>query len=104
MRSVRYDCVQQQLHAGLTYKLPAWVTVFGVQALEALSAVWFPIPHDVLLASQDLVTLETAEMVHVPVSALRLSALIRKDDLRQNMICLRKTFHVGLAEKIKDGH
>lgn len=62
---------------------PAGVTVLGIEGLEAGAAVGPSLLHDVALAPQHRLALETAEVLHVPVTALCLSALIRKDDLRK---------------------
>ena len=61
--------------------LPAGVAELGEQVLEAGAAVGAAVTHDVALAAQLLVALQAAEVVHVPASALRLRALVRKDDL-----------------------
>lgn len=61
--------------------LPTGVAVLGVERLEAGAAVRPSLLHDVALASQHRLTLEAAEVLHVPVTTLRLGALIRKDDL-----------------------
>lgn len=70
-------------HLTLVYTdvLSAGVAVFGVQRLVAAAAVWSTLSHDVALAAQSRLTLKTAEMLHVPVPALRLRTLVRKDDL-----------------------
>lgn len=66
-----------------TNMFPAGVAVLGVEGLEAGAAVGPSLLHDVALASQHSLALETAEVLHVPVTPLCLSALIRKDDLRK---------------------
>ena len=58
------------------------ITVLGEHAVEAGEAVGPPLPHDVPLAAQVLVALEAGKVLHVPGPALRLSALVREDDLR----------------------
>ena len=42
------------------------ITVFSVHILEAMTAIWPPLPHDVTLPAQLTVTLKTTEMFHVP--------------------------------------
>ena len=66
-----------------TDMFPTGVTVLSVEGLEAGAAVGPSLLHDVALAPQHGLALETAEVLHVPVTALRLGALIRKDDLRK---------------------
>lgn len=61
--------------------LGAGVAVLGVQGLEAAAAVGPPILHDVTLPPQNCLTLEAAEMLHVPVPPFSLSALVGKNDL-----------------------
>lgn len=68
--------------AGLTDVLSAGVAVLGVERLEAVTAVGSALPHDVTLPPQHGLTLEAAEVTHVPVATLRLRALVRKDDLQ----------------------
>ena len=55
---------------GPTDVLAAGVAVLCVGGLEAGAAVGTALLHDVTLAAQDRLTLETAEVLHVPVSAL----------------------------------
>lgn len=62
---------------------PARVAVLGVEGLEAGAAVGPTLLHDVALAPQHRLTLEAAEVLHVPVTALRLRALVRQNDLRK---------------------
>lgn len=62
---------------------PARVAVLGVEGLEAGAAVRPTLLHDVALAPQHRLALEAAEVLHVPVTALRLRALVRQDDLRK---------------------
>ena len=62
--------------------LPACVTILCEHAVKAAEAVWPALPHDVPLAPKEVVTLETGEVLHVPRPALRLCALVRKDDLK----------------------
>jgi len=64
-----------------TYLVSAGVAVLGVQRPVAEAAVRAALPHDVPLAAQSRLTLEAAEVLHVPVSALGLRALVRQDDL-----------------------
>ncbi len=66
----------------LTDVFPAGVAVLCVQRLKAGAAVRPALFHDVTLAAQNSLTLETAKVLHVPVSALCLCALIWKNDLR----------------------
>lgn len=60
----------------------AGVAVLGVEGLETSAAIRPTLFHDVALATQDRLALETAEVFHVPVPAFCLRALIREDDLR----------------------
>ena len=60
----------------------AGVTILGEHAVKASEAVRPALPHDVALAPEEVVTLETGEVLHVPRPALRLSALVREDDLK----------------------
>lgn len=62
---------------------PTGVAVLGIEGLKAGAAVGPSLLHDVALAPQHRFTLETAEVLHVPVTSLCLSALIRQDDLRR---------------------
>lgn len=66
-----------------TNMFPTRIAVFGIEGLKAGAAVGASLLHDVTLASQHCLTLKTAKVLHVPVTALRLCALIRKDDLRE---------------------
>lgn len=66
-----------------TNMFPAGVAVFSVEGLKAGAAVGPSFLHDVALAPQNRLTLETAEVLHVPVTPLCLGALICKDDLRK---------------------
>lgn len=61
----------------------AGVAVFSIEGLKAGAAVWPPFLHDVALAPQHRLTLETAEVLHVPVTPLCLGALICEDDLQK---------------------
>lgn len=61
----------------------AGVAVLGVEGLETSAAVRPTLFHDVALATQNRLALETAEVLHVPVPAFCFCALIRKDDLRE---------------------
>lgn len=69
-----------------TYVLPTCITVLCVEGLETVTAVWSSILHDVALAAESDLALEAAEVLHVPVPALRFSALISKDDLQHRYI------------------
>lgn len=64
-----------------TYVFSTRVTVLCVQGLEAVAAVWSSVLHDVALAAEGGLTLIATEVLHVPVPALRLGALISKDYL-----------------------
>lgn len=66
-----------------TNMFPAGIAVFGIEGLKAGAAVGPSFFHDVPLAPQHRLALETAEVLHVPVTPLCLGALIRKDDLRK---------------------
>lgn len=61
--------------------LSAGVAVLCVKRLVAGAAVRSTLPHDVALAAQRRLTLETAEVLHVPVLPLRLRALVRQNNL-----------------------
>lgn len=63
--------------------LPAGVAVLGVERLEAGAAVGPTLLHDVALTAQHRFALKAAEVLHVPVAALGLRALVRQDDLRR---------------------
>lgn len=67
--------------SALTDMFSAGVAVFGVQRLVAVAAVRPALSHDVPLAAQHRLTLKTTEVLHVPVPALSLRTLVRKDDL-----------------------
>ena len=67
----------------VTYVLAAGVAVLGVEGLEAVATVRAAVLHDVALAPQHRLTLEAAEVLHVPMPALRLGAFVSKDDLHQ---------------------
>ena len=67
----------------VTYVLATGVAVLGVEGLEAVAAVRASVLHDVPLASERDLALEAAEVLHVPVPALRLRALVSKDDLHR---------------------
>lgn len=62
----------------------AGVTVLGVEGLETSAAVRPALFHYVALATQNRLTLETAEVLHVPVPAFCFCALICEDDLRES--------------------
>ena len=64
-----------------TYLVPAGVAVLCVEALVAGAAVGPALSHDVAQAAQRRLALKAAEVLHVPVPALRLRALVCKDDL-----------------------
>lgn len=63
------------------YVFPTGVAVFRVEGLITGAAIGATLPHDVALAPQGRLTLETAEVLHVPVPPLRLCTLICQDDL-----------------------
>ena len=67
----------------LTDVLATSLAVLGVERLEAATAVRAAVLHDVALAPQHRLTLEAAEVLHVPMPALRLGAFVSKDDLHQ---------------------
>lgn len=58
------------------------LTVFSIQGLEAPTTVGPTIFHDVPLTSQNDFTFKAGKVLHVPVTALGLRALIVEDDLR----------------------
>ena len=62
--------------------LSTGVAVLGEHGVEAAEAVGPALAHDVPLASQLLVTLETGEVLHVPGPSLSLGTLVRQNDLR----------------------
>lgn len=64
-----------------TYVFSTCVTVLCIKGLEAVAAVWPAVLHDVALAAEGGLTLVAAEVLHVPVPALCLSAFICKDYL-----------------------
>ena len=66
-------------------RLSAGVAVFGEHAVEAGEAVGPSLPHDVPLPAQVAVALEAGEVLHVPGSALGLSALVRENYLKENI-------------------
>lgn len=59
----------------------ACVAVLCIKGLKAVAAVWPSILHDVALAAEGGLALIAAEVLHVPVPALRFSAFISKDQL-----------------------
>lgn len=66
----------------LTDVFPTGVTVLCIQGLKTGAAVRPALFHDVTLAAQNSLALETAKVLHVPVPALCLCALICKNDLK----------------------
>lgn len=66
----------------LTYVLGTGVAIFCIQGLKAVAAVGPSLLHDVALATQHCLTLEAAEVFHVPVPPLGFCAFICKDDLQ----------------------
>lgn len=74
-----------------TYVFSARVAVLCIKGLEAVAAVGPSVLHDVALAAEGGLALVAAEVLHVPVPALRLGAFISKDYLRgQNMSFISK--------------
>ena len=76
-------CLGQQWSSAVTYVLAAGVAVLGVEGLEAVAAVGAAVLHDVALAAKRDFALKAAEVLHVPVPALRFGAFVSKDDLHQ---------------------
>lgn len=68
--------------SGLTDVFSAGLAVLSEERAEAAAAIWPPILHDITLSPQHRLTLETGEVLHVPMTPLRLCALIRKDNLK----------------------
>lgn len=64
-----------------TYVFSTCITVLCIKGLKAVAAVWTPILHDVALAAKGGLALIAAEVLHVPVPALCLSAFISKNNL-----------------------
>lgn len=75
--------------------LATCVTVLCVERLKAVAAVWSSILHDVALAAEGSLTLVATEVLHVPVPALCLGALISKDYLHDPDITLVSTLSSG---------
>lgn len=65
-----------------TNRLTAVVTVFGEHCVETVQTIRFTIAHNVPLATQLFVTLETSKVFHVPCTSLGLRTFISKDYLR----------------------
>lgn len=84
---------------GLTDVLPAGLTVLGVQGLEAAAAERAAVLHDVPLPSQGRLTLQAAEVPHVPVATLRFCALVGKNDLRKEGGPWGTENHCGLCQR-----
>jgi hypothetical protein len=61
--------------------LPTGFAVLSVERLEAATAEGAAVLHDISLPSQDCLTFQTAEMLHVPVATLGFRALVSKNDL-----------------------
>lgn len=61
--------------------LGAGVAVLSIEGLEAAAAIGPPVLHDVPLPPQHSLTLEAAEVLHVPVPPFGLGAFISKNDL-----------------------
>lgn len=57
------------------------ITVLRIKGLEAVAAVRPSVLHDVALPAKGGLALIAAEVLHVPVPALRFSAFISKDKL-----------------------
>lgn len=68
-----------------TYVSSAGIAVLCVQGLVAGAAVRPTLPHDVTLPPQGSLTLETTEVLHVPVSSFCFSAFIGQNDLRSGV-------------------
>ena len=66
--------------------LSASITILGKHAVKTSQTVRSPLSHDVPLASEMAVALETREMLHVPRPALRLGALVGENNLKQEVI------------------
>ena len=62
------------------------ITILSKHAVKAAQTVRPALSHDVPLASQVSVALETREVLHVPGPTLRLRALVRENDLKQENI------------------
>ena len=61
--------------------LAASVAIFREDGVKAVEAVRSRVSHDVALAAQHPVALETGKVTHVPRPTLRLRALVSQDQL-----------------------
>ena len=66
--------------------LSTGITILSKHAVETGQAVGPALPHDVPLAAQVTVTLETGKVLHVPGPSLGLCALVREDYLKKNVV------------------
>lgn len=80
-RRLRDRADRRRVAATLTNMLPTGFTVLSVERLEAATAEGAAILHDVPLPPQYRLTLQAAEVFHVPVATLGFCALISKDYL-----------------------
>lgn len=64
-----------------TYVLSAGVTILREEVFEARAAVRPAISHDVALSAQLAVTLQAAEVFHVPATSFRLCTLVCENNL-----------------------
>lgn len=64
-----------------TNMFAAGFAVLCIEGLEASTAEGPSVLHDVSLPTEDSLTLEATEMLHVPVAAFSLCALVCKNDL-----------------------
>ncbi len=75
-------CVNEVLQVCFsTYVFSTGIAVLRVQGLVAGAAVRSTLPHDVTLAPQRSLALETTEVLHVPVSSFCLRTFICKNNL-----------------------
>ena len=74
-------CFNSTLENHLTNVFSTGLTILCIERLKAATTVRSSVLHDIALASQDCLTFKAGEMLHVPVAALCLCALISKDDL-----------------------
>lgn len=73
---------------GLTDVLSTRFAVLCIERLKAATTERPAILHDVPLPTQNGLALETGKVVHVPVAALCLCALVSKDDLGGRRVSL----------------
>ena len=62
------------------------ITIFSEHAVKTSKTVRSPLSHDVPLAPEMSVALETREVLHVPRPALCLGALVRENNLKQEVM------------------